>query len=167
MKKGAHVIPWTTTDEHYLIEQAGKVPVRDICRHLKRTYGSVRRKASRLGVSVKYYQQKLVWCDHCAAWRTTTDKDGLCPVCKLRRANDGHYERNVDARSQLTDSQVRQIEEKEAQEEQRKLSKRLKQEGDRVKQDTQRIRSVLGTNPRKSMSQTNVTNEETPDKEDK
>lgn len=83
-RKGENRQPWTTSDVRYLRENAGRVPLEDIARHLKRSQQAVRIRASLLGTSVRCYRRKLVWCDQCATWRTALDADGRCPICRLR-----------------------------------------------------------------------------------
>lgn len=83
-RRGEHHEPWTTSDEAYLRENAGIVPLRDMALHLKRSQSAVRIRASLLGVSVRCYERTLVWCDQCATWRTSLDGNGRCQICRLK-----------------------------------------------------------------------------------
>lgn len=83
-RAGEHHEPWTTADERYLVENAGKVPLPEMAKHLKRSQQAVRIRAGLLGVSVRCYTRKLVWCDQCATWRTALDDNGRCQICRLK-----------------------------------------------------------------------------------
>jgi len=84
-RKGDIQAPWTTREVMFLRENAGKMPVDAICRCLKRSNTSVETLASRLGLSLRCYRSKLVWCDECASWRTSVSYTmGRCKVCALR-----------------------------------------------------------------------------------
>lgn len=90
MRRGERLRPWSVSDVRWLVESAGMMPLRDICRHLGRSDQSVRSRAAllrRSGVDVpplRYHRSTLVWCDHCATWRTRVDDMGMCPVCAMR-----------------------------------------------------------------------------------
>lgn len=85
MRKGRRRIDWTTEELRYLRENAGKVPLRDICRHLKRSYKSVTRMAERMRLSLRCRTSRLVWCTKCATYRTSLrEKTGHCSVCFKR-----------------------------------------------------------------------------------
>lgn len=90
MRRGERTHPWTVKDERYLVESAGRMPLHDICKHLGRSNQSVRSRAAMLrrsGVdvpSLRHHRSGLVWCDHCATWRTRVNDLGMCPVCVMR-----------------------------------------------------------------------------------
>ena len=83
-RTGEHHTPWTTSDVRYLRENAGHVPIAELAKHLKRSQQAIRIRASMLGISIRCYRRTMVWCDQCATWRTETDADGRCPICRLR-----------------------------------------------------------------------------------
>ena len=77
---------WTDDEVDALMEMAGSVPVAEIAERLGRSTACVVKKAGRLGVSVAI--RGAVWCPFCSTWRTSTDADGRCPVCRMRRLAD-------------------------------------------------------------------------------
>lgn len=85
MRKGEARRDWTTAEVGYLLDAAGRVPRREICRHLRRSRKSVERKAACLGLSLRCYVRRLRWCPACATWRSTVrDETGQCRVCEKR-----------------------------------------------------------------------------------
>lgn len=106
MRKGAHRIDWSTKDIKYLRDNAGVLPMREICKHLKRSASSVKTEACRMGISLRCFKQKLKWCPVCAKWRSTVSpKTGQCRVCSKRKnLMDGEW-RVSDALMQLTPAQ--------------------------------------------------------------
>lgn len=86
MRKGSAARPWTTEEVRYLAEHAGKIPRREICRALRRSSMSVKKKAGSLGLSLRVPIWGMEWCPVCATWRTGINARGLCPVCQ-KRAN--------------------------------------------------------------------------------
>lgn len=90
-RRGSRQVAWTTADTRYLANAAGKVPLRDICRHLKRSADAVKTRASRMGISLRVPVWGLVWCDECATWRTElSPMTGRCRVCDLKHATARH-----------------------------------------------------------------------------
>lgn len=91
LRKGAHRIDWSTKDIKYLRDNAGVLPMREICKHLKRSKNSVDWMARHIGVSLRCYKRKMSWCPVCATWRSTlSDKTGMCRVCsKKKMLEDG------------------------------------------------------------------------------
>lgn len=84
-RKGAKQQAWTTAEEQYLRDNAGRMSRREICRQLKRSSRSIETKARRLGVSLRCYSRKLEWCTECATWRSTVSpRTGRCRVCEKR-----------------------------------------------------------------------------------
>lgn len=91
MRKGARRLDWSTKDLKYLRDNAGIIPMRQICKHLKRSKNSVDWMARHIGVSLRCYKRKMSWCPVCATWRSTlSDKTGMCRVCsKKKMLEDG------------------------------------------------------------------------------
>lgn len=87
MRKNASARPWTTSEERYLVENAGRIPKRDICKHLKRSAASVRHKAAELrdqgvAIDLRCYQADAATCPACGALRATIDQTGFCEPCR-------------------------------------------------------------------------------------
>lgn len=81
--------PWTTSEVAYLVENAGRIPKREICKHLKRRSESVNQKAKALRaqgvpVNLRCYKPKLEICPACGCMRATLGKHGICEVCRKR-----------------------------------------------------------------------------------
>lgn len=91
LRKGARRLDWSTKDLKYLRDNAGIIPMRQICKHLKRSKNSVDWMARHIGVSLRCYKRKMSWCPVCATWRSTlSDKTGMCRVCsKKKMLEDG------------------------------------------------------------------------------
>jgi len=82
--------PWSTLDRAFLKENAGKIPIRAICEHLKRSRSSIATLASREGLSLRCFESTLVWCSECASWRTAlSPKTGYCKICAMRQQIKG------------------------------------------------------------------------------
>lgn len=88
---------WTTREIAYLRESAGRVPLREIQLHLRRSAESVRWQARRLGLSVRVPAWRLHWCDECATWRTRIQANGRCRVCQARANIEREEGRIADA----------------------------------------------------------------------
>lgn len=88
MRRGQKAVPWTTSEERYLMEHAGVDPVRQICKDLKRSRKAVTTKASRLGVSLRVYEKLTVICPKCGEARAKSGRwagrTGFCEVCRMR-----------------------------------------------------------------------------------
>lgn len=85
MRKGRPRVDWTTEEIRFLRENAGKMPLRDLCRKLKRPTDAIAMMASRMRLSLRCYNSKLQWCDRCASWRSSlSEKTGHCRVCFKR-----------------------------------------------------------------------------------
>lgn len=89
MRKGSHCKHWTTQDIAYLEANAGLIPKREICKHLKRSSRSVAHMAARLresgsNIELRCYQSSLVTCPSCGALRSNLGKDGICEPCMRR-----------------------------------------------------------------------------------
>lgn len=139
MRKGARTVPWSTSDEAWLVEAAGTMDAGEIARRLKRSRHAVRQKAARLGVSLRWRDPVpagLEWCDVCGKPRNHTP-DGECRVCRARGQLAALRDANAEARAE-SDAMERAIE----------------REKNRVKRDTSRVRAKAGTSPRKKRNET-------------
>ena len=114
MRKGSTRRDWTTAEVRFLAESAGRVPRREICRRLKRSAKSVRRKAESMGLSLRVPAWSLVWCDECATWRTRLNAQGRCPVCQKRANIAAEAARCAYERAAMTPGQRRTFDEAEA-----------------------------------------------------
>lgn len=83
-RRGAAQRPWTTEEIASLIDMAGRLSKREICRQLRRSSASVKTMACRLDISLRCYKARLVWCDECATYRSHLDADGRCRICRMR-----------------------------------------------------------------------------------
>lgn len=88
-RKGARQREWTTGEVAYLVESAGRVPRREICRHLKRSAESVYGKAKELRaqgvpVNLRCHVTRLEACPACGCMRSTLGRKGICEVCRRR-----------------------------------------------------------------------------------
>ena len=105
-RRGEAQRPWTTEEVRYLAEHAGRVPLREICRHLKRPQGAVKMRAKRLGLSLRAPVWGLVWCDECATWRTSvSERTGRCRVCEMRHRTEGREAACAEALAAMTPEQ--------------------------------------------------------------
>lgn len=113
MRKGQPRCDWTTGEIRYLREHAGKVPLREICRHLRRSTRSVAVMAGRMRLSLRCYTSKLVWCPRCAAWRESVSaKTGHCRICAKRDALERAKLRTAAAYAKLPAAKKLVIDEK-------------------------------------------------------
>lgn len=110
MRKGSAARPWTTSEARYLATHAGRVPRREICRTLRRSSMSVKKKAARLGLSLRVPAWKMQWCDECATWRTRLNAQGRCPVCQKRANVAAEESRCADEMAAMTPGQRRSFE---------------------------------------------------------
>lgn len=125
MREGARRNDWTTDEIAYLMDTAGRLSRREICKHLKRSKSSVERMAHRLGLSLRCYKPRLVWCDECATWRTyTNDRTGRCKVCSMSEQLRGRETACAEALSQMSIKDRLIYEESEAKRGTRKLPRR-------------------------------------------
>ena len=90
MTRGGRHRAWTTREVAFLIDAAGRLPLRTICKRLGRSESAVESMASKLNrsgehLTLKCWSSRLVWCNECATWRTgIDDKTGRCRVCTMR-----------------------------------------------------------------------------------
>lgn len=90
MRAGARRSEWTFDEVRYLIESAGRVPQREICRRLRRSYKAVSCMASRLRqqghpVDLRCYRPQAITCPSCGMPSLTARETGICRPCTLRR----------------------------------------------------------------------------------
>lgn len=105
-RKWAKQSAWTTKEEQFLLDNAGILTRREICRELKRSTESVRNKAKRYGISLRCFVGKLTWCNNCATWRTTvSERTGYCRVCAKREMLARSEQRVSDALAHLNFNQ--------------------------------------------------------------
>lgn len=88
-RKGCPQRDWTTSEVSYLVEMAGRIPKREICKHLRRTSSSVRGKAQDLRshgepVDLRCHRTSLEACPACGCMRSTLGKHGICKPCRQR-----------------------------------------------------------------------------------
>lgn len=88
-RKGVKQRPWTISEVKYLLENAGRIPKREICKHLKRSGKAVESMAAyqrRHGhnIDLRHYVSKLEACPACGCMRATLSKHGICEVCRKR-----------------------------------------------------------------------------------
>lgn len=87
MRKGSRRNDWTVSDTNYLIQNAGRIPKRDICQLLKRSSKSVERKAAWLRehgvpINLRCYVSRLDTCPSCGRMTGRIGRDGVCEICK-------------------------------------------------------------------------------------
>lgn len=90
MRRGAKKSEWTYAEVRYLLDSAGGVPKREMCRHLRRSGKAVERMASRLreqghAISLRCYQPTTIICPACGRSSATAKETGICRPCTLRR----------------------------------------------------------------------------------
>jgi hypothetical protein len=89
--------PWTTKEIALIGEMSYKFPPKDIAAALGRTEGALKAKAYELGIPIQRYT-RMVWCDHCAKWRTKINSNGQCPICIKRERLDVMREKVYQAK---------------------------------------------------------------------
>ncbi len=90
MRAGSAKRPWTAGDVRYLLDNAGNVPQREICRKLKKSSESVKQMAKRLRIQgyeidLRYYEPQTMTCPACGRRSATARETGICRPCTLRR----------------------------------------------------------------------------------
>jgi len=89
MRKGAKRIGWTTGEVEWLLANAGRVPLSEMCLRLKRSRQAVYSEARHLRdaghrVELRYHVPRLALCPSCGCNRATLGSTGICAVCTLR-----------------------------------------------------------------------------------
>lgn len=90
MRRGARTREWTSGEVRYLLDNAGRVPVGEICRRLRRSSASVSSMADRLrrhgyNVCLRHYEPRTVTCPSCGRASVTARETGICRPCQLAR----------------------------------------------------------------------------------
>lgn len=90
MRAGASRNEWTVDEIRFLLDNAGRMPQREICRRLRRSYKAVERMASRLrkqghAIDLRHYQPTTTICPSCGRRSATAMETGICRPCTLRR----------------------------------------------------------------------------------
>lgn len=80
---------WRTSEVAYLLDNAGRIPRREICKHLRRSTESVRSMAKHLraegiDISLRCYVPRVMICPSCGCSRTTLGNSGICEPCERR-----------------------------------------------------------------------------------
>ena len=89
MRRGSRRNDWSVSDVAYLVENAGKIPKREICKKLKRSGKSVERKAAWLrkqgvAIDLRSYRASLAPCPACGRMSGLLGSDGICEPCRRR-----------------------------------------------------------------------------------
>lgn len=90
MRPGARRSEWTMGEVRFLIDNAGLMPQREICRRLKRSSEAVKQMAKRLRmqghtVDLRYWEPTTVTCPACGRASATAHETGICRPCTLGR----------------------------------------------------------------------------------
>ena len=80
---------WRTSEVAYLLENAGRKPLREICKSIRKSADSVRYMATRLraegiDISLRCYVPRVEICPACGCRRGTLGKTGICELCERR-----------------------------------------------------------------------------------
>lgn len=86
-RKGARQRGWTTEEVRALVDMAGRVTRREICRRLRRSRKSVECKAAelrRIGVPVdlRCFRSALAICPSCGRRSALLGSEGICEACR-------------------------------------------------------------------------------------
>ena len=135
MTRGGRHRAWTTREVALLIDAAGRLPLRTICKRLGRSESAVESMASKLNrsgehLTLKCWSSRLVWCNECATWRTgIDDKTGRCRVCTMREQLRGREDACSRELAIMTPEQRLVYERTEAQRRTRKALERPQKRG--------------------------------------
>lgn len=82
-------VEWKTSEVAYLLDNAGRIPRREICKSLRRSTESVRYMAKRLrkdgiDISLRCYTPRVEICPACGCSRSTLERSGVCEPCERR-----------------------------------------------------------------------------------
>lgn len=87
MRRGARRRDWTTDEVRRLVDMAGRVPRREICRELRRSRKAVEHKAAELRgrgvpVDLRCFRSELETCPSCGRRSALLGKEGICEACR-------------------------------------------------------------------------------------
>lgn len=92
MRIGGETVDWTMSEVAWLLDNAGRKPLRDICRHLRRSRGSVEGMARRLReqgkpIDLRHFEPRTSICPSCGRASATIreSRSGICEPCRLTR----------------------------------------------------------------------------------
>lgn len=106
MRPGAERRDWTAEEVRFLMESAGRMPRREICRRLRRSAKSVERMADRLraqghAISLRCWEPTLSTCPSCGRRSATARESGVCRPCVLARRLAAEEGRIADLMARL------------------------------------------------------------------
>lgn len=125
MRKGGKRNDWTLAEINFLIENAGKMPKRQICQFLRRSSKSVERKAAWLrsrghAVELRCHKPTLETCPSCGNLSGHRGKEGICEPCRRREQLATIHARISELLPMLTPKQRDRYEKTEAETESRR-----------------------------------------------
>lgn len=87
MRRGARRRDWTTDEVRQLVDMAGRVPRREICRELRRSRKAVECEARRLRksgvpVDLRCFRSALEICPSCGRRSALLGSEGICEACR-------------------------------------------------------------------------------------
>lgn len=87
MRRGARRREWTTDEVRRLVDMAGRVTRREICRELRRSRASVVSKANELRASgvpidLRCYRSHMRICPSCGRMSALLGSEGICEACR-------------------------------------------------------------------------------------
>ena len=90
MRPGARRSDWTYEDVRFLLDNAGRIPKRDICRRLRKSAKAVESMAYRLrkrghAIDLRCFEPSAIVCPSCGRSSLTAKDTGICRPCTLRR----------------------------------------------------------------------------------
>ena len=90
MRAGQRTRPWTSQEVRFLLDNAGRMPLRELCRSLRRSASSVTSMAARMRAQgrrcdLRHWEPTLVVCPSCGQPSATARETGVCRPCQLRR----------------------------------------------------------------------------------
>lgn len=90
MRPGATRNDWTGEEVRFLIDNAGLMPKREICRRLRKSAKSVESMAYRLrkgghAIDLRCFEPSATVCPSCGRSSLTAKETGICRPCTLRR----------------------------------------------------------------------------------
>ena len=119
MRLGASRRDWSCREVRALIQWAGVVPKRELCRRLRRSGKAVERKAAWLrergvAVDLRCHRSGLGLCPACGCRRATVGRHGICEPCRRARQLEAIEGRAAELLAGLPEAERRRYEETEA-----------------------------------------------------